>query len=618
MSHPLLQVLRKTMQSMEIMRSIYTCCLSFLLLLLPFCVVQADPVSIQIKKQRDYEVLNLFFKMGIAEEEYGYVLEGAKPISIRVFYPLDDFIVTKNLEHGENEFANTLLVREAIPIWNRLCSSQKQFVLKAVPLNTLGSSELGWEVAFINLSKLQEVIENNIDLFRYILGPLVQPKQLVEKIGYSQEILSHILCNDRVLIGIVLGFGPHNSIVGGRKETIHALSISRDMAPFTSKSPVMDGQKQYYGSYYLDVAGGDDSLENFRNDFSHLKPSMGFKRIEDEFLALKDANELLPSPLIEKPAFIFGAYKGGPSNQSLFKQLTKSQKQSQKLLKRADFLHQVLQKIGGKKPLITCKELSPSSLQLSFFQNSLDAQTWNHVLNKVIHRFDDQQKLVFIDSFLDSSISSVPTPAMTGVSKATLNGLKTALYNLSVTNAHFELHAKDTSLKSIVPRQLYFKTIAKGSGKELHNAARIRLNYVITDAEENILFAHHDTWLSLSQTIPGFAHGMLGMCVGEKRKIFIHPSLAYGALTTLPPCIELIAKIQLLDIDEHLSEQLPALTSLDLSWIQDPGIYLTIEESIRQQPGFIGMFYRNLLDKIEGPGKTNILEKLDCVPLNNP
>jgi len=48
---------------------------------------------------------------------------------------------------------------------------------------------------------------------------------------------------------------------------------------------------------------------------------------------------------------------------------------------------------------------------------------------------------------------------------------------------------------------------------------------MISDQEQNILFANCDTWLRLSQTIPAFAHGVQGMRVGEKRTIFVQSGL---------------------------------------------------------------------------------------------
>lgn len=374
----------------------------FTIFLLSFCVLQAKHKSIQIENSREYEVLTHFFKMGCLEEDYGYVLEGTKPISIRDFYPLDNFPVARDLNHSEKEFLNTLLVREMIPIWNKLYPLQEKFVLKSAPLNIPGEPEFGWEVSFINLPSLEKVIKQNIDLFRYILNPLTQAKELAERLAYSQETLSNILNNNCVLIGIVLGFGfgfgfgSHNSVVGGRSETVRASSHSRDMAPFAAKSHAMRDMKEYYGWNFFDIAGSDDFFEGFKRDVFPLKESFGFANAKEELLAIKTTNEPSPSCLIEKPMFIFEAYTGGLSNKPLFKDLKRVQ----------------------------------------------------------------------------------------------------------------------------------------------------------------------------------------GMRIGEKRKLFIHPCLAYGELTTLPPCKELIVKIHLLDFEVRSHEKSPSLKPLDFSWIQNPKLHSLVKKSI--------------------------------------
>lgn len=586
--------------------------LSLVFLVLHCSVLMAEQ-PILIKEPRDYETLDQFFKMGVLEEEYGYVLEGDKPISVRNFYSLDHFPIFKDLESREKEFANGLLVREAIPIWNKLGFSQKDFVLKATSLDEPGAIVPGLEVQFINISKLREVIEKNIDLFRYVLGPILETEELVRQIAYKNEPLFTILQNDLVLVGIVLGFGSYNSVMGGRIETIQANAISRDCAPFSSKGYLMKSDKsltpQSFGVYFLEFAGKDDS--SFRNCFSNLQPSKGFSSIENEALTLDERRELLPSNLFQKPAFIFGAFKGRTTNQPLFDSLQKTQKKIRSLQEKPDFLELVLEKIGGNKPLVICDRPPTSNTHRSLFQAQLNTQKWVKVLQSASNRFQTQEEqTAFIDAFTHPSTASRTAPKMIGASKAMLEGLKLARRNLAKANSHFETISKDKTLTAIAKNQLYFKTTTPGSGKELKNADRVRIGYIVEDHDNNILFANYDTWLNLSQTIPGFAHGVQGMQIGEKRTLFVHPSLAYGVFTTLPPCIELTIKVHLIDVDATTSVKLPSLTPLDLSLVQNNSFYQAAEESLQQLPRLTGAFYRDMTDKIEGLEKASVIAEL--------
>ncbi len=587
------------------------------------CVLwSSETKPIQVDCPEDYAILDQFFKMAMSFEEYGYVLEGSKPISIRNFRSPDHFPVTKDFEYESKEFTHTFLVREALNIWNRLCSHQKNFALKAVALKEDSKSIFPMlEVQFVNISKLREVIDKNIDLFRYILGPTVTIEQLIDKIARSDEPLMDCLQHNLTLVGIVLGFGSHNSVVGGRIETISALSISRDIAPFTPQSNLMDGNKEHsldfligggYGCYYLEYAGGDDI--NFRDDHPLLRPSPCFTTLEEEVLAIDGMFEPIPPYLWEEPKFVFGGFTGGPPNQPFFEHLQQTQRKIRDLLESPDFLELVLEKIGEKKPIITCDRLTFANALPILFRRK--AEEWSQILWSALHRLESKtERSVFMDAFRHQTSASREVPAGLGLSTAMLKGLNKALSNLQKANTQFKLlskkASKDKSLNVIVPEQLYFKTTLSGSGKELLRQDHVRVGYVIEDREENVLFANFDTWLRLSQTIPGFAHGMQGMRVGEKRTIFVHPVFGYGAKTTLPPCIGLTLKVHLLDVKEGAAKPLPALTPLSLDWIEDKEYCCNMKKSIQQRPYFVGSFYRDLVDKIEKVDKTALIAQLE-------
>ncbi len=288
---------------------------------------------------KERKILEAFLKMGIEEQEYGYVLEGVKPISFKHFCGLSLFPASKDIEREEREFDKTLLARLAIPIWDKVCSSQKKFVLKAVCLPSSQPITATLEVQFINVDKLNEVIESNIDLFRYVLGPTIQAKRLVDEIAYSDKPLHDVLQEDPVLIGIVLGFGSHNSLVGGRIEEIFVSAVSKDSPPLFPKSYLMEERDhslsffppQSYGPDYLDFAGGSRDVFDKNPPFlSH--PYLNFSIVKQEWIALNSLEEPLPSCLIKEfPRFVFGAFKGGHSNECIIRSVkgnTKADKSS--------------------------------------------------------------------------------------------------------------------------------------------------------------------------------------------------------------------------------------------------------------------------------------------------
>jgi hypothetical protein len=563
----------------------------------------SEDVSISVETEREYIVLENFFRFAINEVEFFYVLEGDKPIFIHGFRPLDQFPFGKELSKNEREFEQTLLMREAIPFWKKRCSSQKKYVLK-----TITEKESGFElILFVNLPKLQQVIEENIYLFRYILSPTLDPKVLTQKIAYSNQSLGEILQYNSMLVGIVLGFGTHNSILCGRHESIQSQMLSQDEAPFGVKNQLLhniDYFKNLFDLYYLEIMGGDRSIfQSLNNNPQTLVKKNNSKDLKEELFAIENATEPLPDCLInETPAFIFGAYKGDVSNQPFFDKLRQTQKKAQILLKSPHFFEEILTKIGGKKPKILCKKPTKENVSLSFFANSISLDSWKEIIEKVSTRFrTERERNIFMNSFssdFDSDTLKIAPPSCIGASPFMLDGIKRAVKELSMSDAHFDALSQDTTVHSIVPNFLYYKTIKEGFDKELKNSTRVRVGYSIKDAQGNILFAHFDNSIDLTDTIQGFAHGLQGMKVGETREIFIHPRLAYGAFSTLPT-LELVATVELHDIDETHCSLLSTPELLDVSWVQDPSLFEVIEESIDQVPLFAGYIYKHLLDKID-------------------
>lgn len=576
------------------------------------CYLKATPTNICINDLREGQILNEFFRMGFEEEEYGYVLEGVKPISVRDFYGLDQFPISSIKEVSQNEFLKTLLAQAAIPVWNKLCSSQENFSLKAVP-NTSDSILEGVEVRFINIAKLREVVEENINLFRYILDPSSNTEQIVNKIAYSEESLMEILQQDLVLVGIVLGFGSHNSLVGGRMEEILSASFSKDFPPFSPKSyfiqekcfPGLDFLcPERYGHHYLELAGGERGWF-FKNAPRPLRINPNFPSIEKELLFLSSLETPLPSSLRNSPAFVFSSFRGGKSNQPLFNLLKQAQERVRVFIKKSDFFAQILEKIGKKKPSISVDRIALG--QKLSLGSILNAEQWAYILSNVANRFEEKKdRWEFAHHFCHST-GSPPFSKMMLVSKTTLNGLKLSLQNLAKASDYFETLSKNSSqegLQESSSKRLYFKTTLQGSGEGIKGSPNIRLNYVVENREGEIFFADYDAWIPIFGSIPGFAHGIQGMKVGEKRTLFIHPSLGYGALTTLPPCETLVIKTHLLEIKKTKKPKgLSRLQPLDLSWLQNPSFHNDLKEAIKQKPKLVGSFYREVLNKVEGLSK---------------
>lgn len=128
--------------------------------------------------------------------------------------------------------------------------------------------------------------------------------------------------------------------------------------------------------------------------------------------------------------------------------------------------------------------------------------------------------------------------------------------NLAEAEKFLMQNSKQKSVISLENGKLQYtvKHIGKGrSLKEYHRPSmRYSLQYldksVVAQSEENEI-------VDLDQVIPGFKKGVLGMKEGEKRVLFIHPTLSEQSGLLRPNSL-LIIEVELLEVDPQTSREL--------------------------------------------------------------
>jgi len=108
--------------------------------------------------------------------------------------------------------------------------------------------------------------------------------------------------------------------------------------------------------------------------------------------------------------------------------------------------------------------------------------------------------------------------------------------------------------------RLQYLIIEEGEGAVITESSAPRIHYTGELIDGTVfgssLESEEPITLSLDQTIPGFQRGLIGMQKGEKRRLFIHPEMAYGTSGHLPPNSLLIFDIEIIDILEEQSDTL--------------------------------------------------------------
>jgi peptidylprolyl isomerase len=112
--------------------------------------------------------------------------------------------------------------------------------------------------------------------------------------------------------------------------------------------------------------------------------------------------------------------------------------------------------------------------------------------------------------------------------------------------------SKKSGITPLVKNQLYYELLAVGQGPQVVKPHQSYVfHYTVSIPEKGELFDTRKTQrpqkICLDCVIPGFAQGIVGMRVGERRKLYIHPELGFRTMHwTVPPNATLIIDVELI------------------------------------------------------------------------
>lgn len=124
--------------------------------------------------------------------------------------------------------------------------------------------------------------------------------------------------------------------------------------------------------------------------------------------------------------------------------------------------------------------------------------------------------------------------------------------NLKQADAFIKENATKKGVISLEPGKLEYMVLKQGTGAPVTDDTIPSVKYKGSYLDGTV-FGSSDNGsgpvsIPLDQTIPGFRKGVMGMKVGEKRRIFIHPDLGYGVYGQLLPNSLLIFDIEVMDV----------------------------------------------------------------------
>jgi FKBP-type peptidyl-prolyl cis-trans isomerase len=567
-------------------------------------------------------ILENFFQKLFVDSTAGYVLYGSKPIYLNNIHDEKSTCIG-------TDWHKTITESEAfLDVWKNmgLEKAPSDYILKTS--NTaIDPSSMQNEFLLINRKAFLEAVDKNIILFQHQMGINVTAAALLNKLLDPAENITSLFKGKVSLIGILLGYGPLNSICYER-----GINIIKPALINTSFSP----------PYRPDLPAINESDVIKKCTDSKAVPSFGFSSITDEVQYLSQA---LTPPIHSygknSTKIPFSHLHDTEESLNLLEMYEKTQFRIDEALQEENFLENVLKKFNI--------DLEKSNNKLDSFCDN-EENVFSHLVAQSIYEHFSAIDAVYGNETDFECFVLGMRNAKNADFKSTdllqeyeevrffdscqlqLSAKPQIKNNLESAKVFFKKISTQQGVICIEPLKLYYKVIKKGLGEPLtQRATKITTHYLISDIEGVPLKGSYGLALpqsfELEKLILGIALGVQGMKRGEIRDIFIHPDYAYGLYTEFASGKPFQVRIKLIDMELGSEDsediQLPPLIPFDLQHIPRNSIRSKNElENLKKKYltfcGFrTGLHYKkathlftldeviHLIEKIHYTGKTN-------------
>lgn len=153
----------------------------------------------------DQKSLECFFRYLVTYENFGYVLFGKKPMA---WMHLNVKSVLFDKENPKIWKYNHLL--EGYKTWLKYqhLLRMENYVFRNYPHKDDDSFHT---IMFFKKQKILEIIKDNLSLFKENLGLSMTPEKILRDLETKYNILEEVFHGNHYLLGILLGYGVHNS-----------------------------------------------------------------------------------------------------------------------------------------------------------------------------------------------------------------------------------------------------------------------------------------------------------------------------------------------------------------------------------------------------------------------
>lgn len=459
----------------------------------------------------------------LPEGSVGYVLYGNKPMCNVLIY--EDLNTPEIFQES-----NQTLGYEFI---NKLNNNPSNKNYPIIEYKSNGYRE----IIFINRAAFIKVVNNNIHLFRYILGSTLTADSFLDQILQKEKgFYEAIKCN-KLILGILLGYGTQNSLIVSREEDLSCeLNDERIIFPFKDYETFIASQRS---------------------------PSLGFNSLDDESKALLSLFQISSDlkPFDTFPIPFFGCVSASKETEKLLSMYESDRKIIVNLSKKGKFLSIFLERLCTT---ISGEIILPPNIE-SLFSNTTfeNLKTQEKIIDCILGSILNNSKGTYIkkksmiEMFLKGAIHQE-----NGKKLRSLNWLDNWSYEYNPQSV-FRWHvnsqkakkllqniSKQEGIIEIVPGNLYYKILIPGIGFGSTNKIK-NVTYHYSLRKDDGTFVDSGTIKNseIDKFLPGIALSLIGMKKDEEREIFMHPNYAYGWVLDSSSLLTR-AQIKLLNFDE--------------------------------------------------------------------
>ncbi len=469
------------------------------------------------------------FLRTMVESYSGYTVYGDKPMALEGYaiYPFGATFAP---------FPSTISKIKGIELWKDLNVPlhDKEYLFVIFHANKY------CHLVSINRRAFLKTVNENISLFRYVLGPSLTAENLLQNLIDAGDDFYHVLKDDNALLGILLGYGTQNSINHARDEiVIDANGCTRtDKFPFLSQTMLMHCSQLPKAAIHT--------------------PSLGFQTLNQEHKMFEESMKISRDlkPFQEYPIPFFTCDPNSKETQDLLTTYEQNRKAVIRALEEDDFLEQTLCKLFTTTSGTVEVSRIPEERDL-FMQE--DPEEMVSVLTSWIHRLIKWEgggplSKAYLRGITDreenkQAITASPHPMLMWQTERDLRCAE----NLAKADIFFKRLNENQHLTTLIPNRVLYRTLSEGSKRPLSRRAKsVTFHYSFRFQGET---KYRDCGTvqqeRLEYLIPGIANVLIGMKPGEERRVFIHPSYGYGENSFFPPNQAIIAQIQLIRFEEE-------------------------------------------------------------------